>query len=118
MNFDLSEDQKLLVDTAAAFVRKESPIARVRAMREDPIGYSNDVWEKMGELGWLGIPFPESLGGFGGRFADAALILEKLGTTLVPSLTLHPSSSLARRSWQREARIKNDGGSSRSSPAK
>ncbi len=38
----------------------------------------------MGELGWLGIPFPESLGGFGGTFVDAALVIEKLGTTLVP----------------------------------
>ncbi len=109
MNFDLSEDQKLLVETAAAFVRKESPIARVRAMREDPIGYSKGVWEKMGELGWLGIPFPESLGGFGGRFADAALILEKFGTTLVPepyiaSVILAGSSILAAGSEDQKRR--------------
>jgi alkylation response protein AidB-like acyl-CoA dehydrogenase len=38
----------------------------------------------MGELGWLGILLPESLGGFGGSFVDAALVIEKLGTTLVP----------------------------------
>jgi alkylation response protein AidB-like acyl-CoA dehydrogenase len=84
MNFDLSPDQKLLVDTAAAFARKESPVTRLRAMREDPVGYSKAVWKQMGELGWLGIPFSESLGGFGGTFSDAALVLEKLGTTLVP----------------------------------
>jgi alkylation response protein AidB-like acyl-CoA dehydrogenase len=84
MNFDLSQDQKLLVDTATAFVRKESPVTRLRAMRSDPIGYSKDLWKKMGELGWLGILLPESLGGFGGTFVDAALIVEKLGTTLVP----------------------------------
>jgi alkylation response protein AidB-like acyl-CoA dehydrogenase len=84
MNFDLSQDQKLLVDTATAFVRKESPVTRLRAMRPDPVGYSKEVWKKMGELGWLGILLPESLGGFGGTFVDAALIIEKLGTTLVP----------------------------------
>jgi alkylation response protein AidB-like acyl-CoA dehydrogenase len=84
MNFDLSQDQKMLVDTAAAFARKESPVTRLRAMRQDPVGYSKAVWKQMGELGWLGILLPESLGGFGGAFADAALILEKLGTTLVP----------------------------------
>ena len=84
MNFDLSQDQKLLVDTAAAFARKESPVTRLREMRKDPVGYSKAVWKQMGDLGWLGILFPESLGGFGGTFVDAALVLEKLGTTLVP----------------------------------
>ncbi len=84
MNFDLSQDQKLLVDTAAAFARKESPVTRLRAMRQDPVGYTKPVWKQMGELGWLGILLPESLGGFGGTFVDASLVLEKLGTTLVP----------------------------------
>src|SRR3984957_1703377 len=84
MNFDLSQDQKLLVDTAAAFARKESPVTRLRAMRQDAVGYSRSVWKQMGELGWLGILLPESLGGFGGAFAGGALILEKFGTTLVP----------------------------------
>jgi alkylation response protein AidB-like acyl-CoA dehydrogenase len=84
MNFDLSPDQKLLVDTAASFARKESPITRLRAMRADPVGYSKQVWKHMGELGWLGILVPESLGGFGGSFVDTALVIEKLGTTLVP----------------------------------
>jgi alkylation response protein AidB-like acyl-CoA dehydrogenase len=84
MNFDLSQDQKQLVDTATAFVRKESPVTRLRAMRQDPVGYSREMWKKMGELGWLGILLPESLGGFGGTFVDASLVIEKLGTTLVP----------------------------------
>jgi alkylation response protein AidB-like acyl-CoA dehydrogenase len=84
MNFDLTQDQKLLVDTAAAFAKKESPITRMRAMRHDPRGYSKETWKKMGELGWLGILAPEELGGFGGTFVEAALVIEKLGTTLVP----------------------------------
>lgn len=84
MDFDLSQDQQMLFDTAAAFVRKESPITRLRAMREDPLGYSRPLWQRMGELGWLGLLFPESVGGLGGGFADAALILEQFGATLVP----------------------------------
>ncbi len=110
MNFDLSPDQKLLVDTAASFARKESPITRLRAMRQDPIGYSKQVWKQMGELGWLGILFPESLGGFGGSFVDAALVIEKLGTTLVPepyfasvvlagSMILHAGTDEQKTRW-------------------
>lgn len=84
MDFELSDDQKMLVDTAASFARKDSPVERMRRLRDDAIGYEPKVWQQMGELGWLGIPFPESMGGFGGRFIDVALVLEQFGTTLVP----------------------------------
>lgn len=84
MNFDLTPEQKLLESTASSFVKKESPIGRLRTMREDSVGWSKEVWRKMAELGWLGLPFPESVGGFDGSFVDVAVILEQLGTTLVP----------------------------------
>jgi alkylation response protein AidB-like acyl-CoA dehydrogenase len=84
MNFDLSPDQKLLVDTVASFARKESPVTRFRSLRQDPVGYTREMWKQMGELGWLGILFPESAGGYGGSFVDFALVLEQLGATLVP----------------------------------
>ena len=83
MDFELSADQKMIADTAASFVKKELPVARMRKMREDALGWSRAVWKQMGELGWLGIMHPESVGGFGGSFVDAALILERFGTTLV-----------------------------------
>jgi len=84
MNFDLTEEQRQLVETVGSFVKKQSPLTRLRALRDDPTGWSRDVWRQMGELGWLAIAFPESVGGLGGSFVDAALILEQLGTTLVP----------------------------------
>jgi alkylation response protein AidB-like acyl-CoA dehydrogenase len=84
MDFELSGEQRLLVDTVASFVKKHSPVSRLRAMRSDPIGWSRDMWRQMGEFGWLAIPFPESAGGLGGSFVDASLILEQLGTTLTP----------------------------------
>jgi alkylation response protein AidB-like acyl-CoA dehydrogenase len=83
MDFELSADQKMIVDTAASFVKKELPLERMRHMREDATGWSKDVWKQMGDLGWLGIMHPEHVGGFGGSFVDAALILEQLGTHLV-----------------------------------
>ena len=84
MNFTLTEDQRMFVDAALAFTRKQSPVARMRKLRDDPIGWSPEVWRQMGELGWLGLPFPEAVGGVGGSFVDLALVLEQLGTTLVP----------------------------------
>jgi len=84
VNFDLSPDQKMLVDTAASFAKKSSPVVRARKLRQDPLGFEPRVWKQMAELGWLGLCVPESDGGFGGRFVDLALVLEQLGSTLVP----------------------------------
>ena len=84
MDFELSDDQKMLVETAQSFVKKESPITRARKLRDNATGWDRAVWKKMGDLGWMSLPFPESVGGFGGSFADVSLILDQLGTTLVP----------------------------------
>ena len=84
MNFELSDDQRMIVDAAVGFTRKQSPVARMRKLRDDPQGWSTETWRQMGELGWLGLAFPESVGGFGGTLVDVAIVLEQLGTTLVP----------------------------------
>lgn len=84
MNFDLSSDQKLLVDTASSFAKKSSPVSRARKLRGDPLGFEPKVWRQMAELGWLGLCVPEADGGFGSRFVDLALVIEQLATTLVP----------------------------------
>jgi alkylation response protein AidB-like acyl-CoA dehydrogenase len=84
MNFDLSEEQQMIVDAVARFVTEDSPVERFRKLRESERGWEPDTWERMGEYGWLGVAFPEEQGGFGGRFVDMALILEQLGRGLVP----------------------------------
>jgi len=84
VNFDLTEDQKMLRDTTRSFAKKESPIERKRKMIDTELGYEKSVWEQMGELGWLSVPFPESVGGFGGNLVDVALIVEQFASTLVP----------------------------------
>ncbi len=94
MNFDLSSDQEMLRDTANAFAKRESPVTRARALRADPIGWSKDVWAKMGELGWLAVSFREEHGGLGGSFVDLAIVLEATATTLVPEPVV-PSVVLA-----------------------
>jgi alkylation response protein AidB-like acyl-CoA dehydrogenase len=81
-----TEDQELLAKTAGDFVREHSPVSRVRALRDarDPVGFSRDLWRRMAELGWVGIPFPEALGGAGLGLADLAVVLEQLGRRLAP----------------------------------
>ena len=59
-------------------------MARFRDQRDTDDTWDPAVWQAMGEHGWLGVCFPEEVGGFGGSFVDAALILEQLGRGLVP----------------------------------
>jgi len=86
MSLVLTEDQELLAKTAADFVREHSPVSRVRELRDrrDPTGFSRPLWKQMAELGWVGIPFPEALGGAGMGLADLAVVLEQLGRRLAP----------------------------------
>ena len=84
MNFDLNEEQQMIMDQAAKFVANESPVSRFRKLRETERGWEPEMWAKMAEQGWLAIALPEDQGGFGGSFVDLAIILEQLGRGLVP----------------------------------
>ncbi len=94
MNFDLTEEQQMVVDSVARFVANDSPVERFRKLRDTERGWEPEVWRAMGEMGWLAAGFPEEQGGFGGCFVDMALVLEQLGRGLVPEPYL-PSVVLA-----------------------
>ena len=82
----LTEDQQMLKTSAADFVRKESPVTRVRQLRDsgDPVGWSPELWSKMSALGWPAILIPEEHGGLGMGYVEMACVLEELGRNLVP----------------------------------
>jgi alkylation response protein AidB-like acyl-CoA dehydrogenase len=86
MQLALTEDQELLAKTAADFVAENSPVSRMRALRDanDPDGFSRALWKQMAELGWVGVLFPERFGGAGMGLAELAVVLEELGRTLAP----------------------------------
>lgn len=84
MDFDLSEDQKMLRTAARDFLEKECTKQFVREMEQDEKGYSPELWSKMVQLGWLGLPFPESYGGGGGNFLDLVVLLEEMGRSCLP----------------------------------
>ena len=84
MDLDLSEDQKMLRTTARDFLEKECTKQFVREMEKDERGYSPELWSKMVQLGWPGLPFPESHGGGGGSFLDLVVLLEEMGRACLP----------------------------------
>ncbi len=84
MDFEYTDDQKLLRKTVAQFVDRSSDIERARKLREDERGWDTATWKQMAEVGWLSLPFSEEGGGLDASFVEVALILEQFGRTLVP----------------------------------
>jgi short-chain 2-methylacyl-CoA dehydrogenase len=76
MRFDLPDDHRLLQETVRDFARQEiAPVAE-ELDREKRFPY--EIVAQMGELGWMGIPFPEEVGGAGGDSLGYALAVEEL----------------------------------------
>jgi short/branched chain acyl-CoA dehydrogenase len=76
MHFDLPDDHRLLQETVRDFAEQEvAPVAE-ELDREKRFPY--EIVAKMGELGWMGIPFPEEVGGAGGTTLQYALAVEEL----------------------------------------
>jgi pimeloyl-CoA dehydrogenase small subunit len=83
MDFSFSDEQKLLRDSVSRFVHNDYKFeARRRIIEEDP-GYSVAHWKQFAELGWLGVPFPEADGGFGGGAIESMIMMEEFGKGLV-----------------------------------
>ena len=83
MNFELSEEQKMIQQSVERFVQENYDLPkRVEISSKDP-GYSKEYWGSMAELGWLGLPFGEKDGGFGGNQIDTLVIMEQFGKGLV-----------------------------------
>ena len=84
MDFNLSEEQKILKDTARSFLANECSSDFVREMEQDQRGYTPDLWRKMAELGWMALVLPEEYNGLGASILDVVLMMEEMGRVCLP----------------------------------
>jgi alkylation response protein AidB-like acyl-CoA dehydrogenase len=93
-------------DMCAAHASLES----VRALEDDPVGYSADFWEQLGELDLLGLMIPPEYGGSGMGLLEGAVVYEEFGRALAPSphfvsavmsagVLLRAGSDAQKKSW-------------------
>ena len=85
MNFDFSDDQKVLRDQARKFLGQHASPARVRKILESDAPYDVDLWRGMAENGGQGRAIPESHGGAGFGHLELCIIAEELGRSLAPT---------------------------------
>ena len=83
MDFDFTEEQRLLQESVGKLIADEYGFEQRKAYAREPAGYSAARWAQYAELGLLGLPFPEQLGGSGGTPVETMIVMEAFGRGLV-----------------------------------
>jgi pimeloyl-CoA dehydrogenase small subunit len=82
MDFDLTEEQRLIRESVERLLADHYGFAQRRSYLVEPEGWSRALWSRYAEQGLLGLPFAEEHGGFGGGAVDVMLIMEAFGRVL------------------------------------
>ena len=83
MDLTLSDEQRLLRESADRFVKESYTADHRRRIANDPLGFSTDLWKQFAELGWLALPIAEADGGLGGGAVEVGILMEAFGRGLV-----------------------------------
>jgi alkylation response protein AidB-like acyl-CoA dehydrogenase len=83
MDLTLSDEQRLLRESAERFVNENFNAEHRRRMANDPLGYSKEIWKQFAELGWLALPIGEEYGGLAGGAIEISILMEAFGRGLV-----------------------------------
>lgn len=86
MEFGFTEEQRMIMDSAKKLFNKELSKAKVKEIQKSETGFSNELWDKIVEAGWLGLIFPEEYGGLGLTLLELAVLYEECGRALMPSV--------------------------------
>ncbi len=82
MDFDLSEEQRLLQDSVTRLMADRYSFDARKGFLRQPAGWNAELWAQYAELGLLGLPFAEAHGGFGGGPVEVMLVMQQIGRAL------------------------------------
>jgi pimeloyl-CoA dehydrogenase small subunit len=82
MDFDLTDEQRLLRESVERLLADHYGFAQRRSYLAEPEGWSRALWSRYAEQGLLGLPFAEEHGGFGGGAIETMLVMEAFGRVL------------------------------------
>lgn len=79
MNFDLSDEQKMLGEQARALLADMAAFDRLRTLIDSGAEWDEPLWRALADMGFLGAAIPEEYGGLGLGALDLGVIMEALG---------------------------------------
>ena len=83
MDLTLSNEQRMLRESADRFVGETCTADHRRKAEAEPNGFSAATWKQFAELGWLALPIAEEHGGLGGNAIEVGILMEAFGRGLV-----------------------------------
>ena len=95
MDFDLSKPQKLLKDSARAFLARECGAGRVRQLMLTETAHDERLWQSIAEQGWTGLAISEEHGGIGLGLVELAVVAEEMGRACLPGAFLSTITAAA-----------------------
>ena len=84
MNFDFSDELKMLREQARRFLAGRCSRQVVRKVFEGGAGYDPELWAEIARMGWLGTAVAEAYGGSGVGYDRLCVLAEELGYVLAP----------------------------------
>lgn len=83
MDFDLSEEQRLLKESVGQMLADTYSFAARKSSTTHALGYNPEVWRRFAELGLFAVPFAEADGGIGGGPVEIMIVMDAIGRSLV-----------------------------------
>ncbi|RLV50987.1 acyl-CoA dehydrogenase [Nocardioides mangrovicus] len=83
MDFLLDDEQQALADAVRGLLKGYDAEKR-RTVTEDDPGFDEEMWKKLADMGVLGLPYPEDVGGSGAGPVEVAVVAEELGKVTAP----------------------------------
>jgi alkylation response protein AidB-like acyl-CoA dehydrogenase len=84
MDFTFDAEQLALRDVARQALEREVDPNTLRALADDERGFTDDLWNRLSDLGWTGMLVDESAGGSGTGLLEMCIVLEQMGRVPVP----------------------------------
>ncbi|MEL0022116.1 MAG: acyl-CoA dehydrogenase family protein, partial [Rickettsiales bacterium] len=76
-SFGFTDHQLMIRDAIVGLMERELPPERIEAL-EKASAYPEDAFQVLAREGWLGLPYPEELGGAAASYKDMAVFIEAL----------------------------------------
>jgi len=85
VNFDFSEDERMVQDQVRRYLGERCPPEVVRTVLDGQLSYAESVWRGLGEMGLMGTALPEAYGGSEAGYLTLCLVAQELGRSVAPT---------------------------------
>jgi len=84
LDLSLTESEEMLRKTAVDFIKRDASKSVIQELQETNTGTKEELWQKVLNMGWLGIIIPEKYGGTNNSLTSAGVLFEALGSGPLP----------------------------------